>query len=397
MKICLAILLGIFINLHTFSQPYQIGYTIVNFIDTTRNNRTVPTEIYYPADAPGSNVPVTTATNDKFPVISFGHGFVMTWDAYLNIWEAVVPEGFIVAFPKTEGGLAPSHTEFAKDMAFVISELSAMDMDSSTIFYNRIDSMNCIMGHSMGGGCALLAAQYSTKVKSLATLAAAETTPSAIQAARGLSIPSLIIAGGNDCVTPPPAHQVPMYDSLQSPCKTFISINGGSHCQMADNNFLCNVGEATCNPPPAITRAEQHILINRYLIPWLKYQLKDDCLAGVQFDSLLTIDTSIVFQKTCALCNTTSLNEHSTTFPIEIFPNPFDDKIFIQCNSSQNNILDVDLYSMNGSRVYSRSIPITKENEIYELGLKEILNSGIYLLKVSDGQQQSVMKVIWRK
>ncbi|MBK7966630.1 MAG: hypothetical protein IPK10_16055 [Bacteroidetes bacterium] len=153
------------------------------------------------------------------------------------------------------------------------------------------------MGHSMGGGAAFLAAQFDPSIKTIATLAAAETNPSAIQAAASLSIPSLIIAGGNDCVTPPPANQVPMYDSLQSSCKTYVSINGGSHCQMADNNFLCSIGEATCTPQPTITRAEQHVVISNYLIPWLKYELKSDCASGAQFDSLITTDTSIVFQK----------------------------------------------------------------------------------------------------
>ena len=394
MKINWLHLLAVLFCSNLFAQPFQIGHTTIALVDTSRNNRTIPTEVYYPADVAGNNVPVTTANNSKFPVISFGHGFVMTWDAYQNIWDAVVPEGFIIAFPKTETGVAPSHTEFGKDIAFVISELSVLGQNNSSLFYNRIDSMNCVMGHSMGGGSAFLAAQFSQAIKTLATLAPAETNPSAIQAAASLHIPSLIFAGGNDCVTPPPANQIPMYDSLQSSCKTFVSINGGSHCQMADNNFLCSFGEATCIPQPTSTRAEQHIIINRYLLPWLKYELKGDCFSGALFDSQIIIDTSIVFQKTCMLCNTTSYNENTLAFNIEIFPNPFHENIFIQCNQSENSDVIIDLYLMNGIKMFSHAFTNVKANEKRRLNLSENLPAGIYLLKVTGAGQQCVRKII---
>ena len=394
MKKNIILLLSVLLCSNLSAQLFQIGHTTITLIDTSRNFRNIPTEVYYPADVAGNNVPVTTANNNKFPVLAFGHGFVMTWDAYQNIWDAIVPEGFIIAFPKTETGFVPSHSELGKDIAFVISELSALGQNNSSLFYNRIDSMNCVMGHSMGGGSAFLAAQFSPSVKSLVTFAPAETNPSAIQAAAILNIPALIFAGGNDCVTPPPANQIPMYNSLQSICKTFISINGGSHCQMADNNFLCSFGEATCTPQPAITRPEQHIIINRYLLPWLKYELKGDCFSGEQFDSLITTDTSIFFQKTCVLCNTTSLHENSSTYKIEIFPNPFKDKIFIQCNKSDNGKAVIDLYLMDGSKIFSQTFSNVKANETLKLYLKENLPAGIYLLKVTVAGQQSVRKLI---
>lgn len=385
-----AVLLGS--NLH--AQPFQIGQTTITFIDASRNNRNIPTEVYYPADVAGNNVPVTLATPGKFPSLSFGHGFVMTWSAYENIWDALVPEGFIIAFPKTEGGLAPSHIEFGKDIAFVLSELTLLGQDSSSLFFNRVDTMNCVMGHSMGGGAAFLAAQFSPAVKTLATFAPAETNPSAIQAAASLGIPSLVIAGGNDCVTPPPSNQIPMYDSLQSSCKTYISILGGSHCQMAENNFLCSVGEATCTPPPAISRAEQHVIINRYLLPWLKFELKNDCLSGAQFDSLITSDTSITFQKTCTLCSITSVNENADNFNIEIFPNPFHDKIFIQLHTKKTSNISIDLYLMNGRNLYSKTFENVTQDEILRLDVKEDLSAGIYLLKATVNGKYFIRKIL---
>ncbi len=283
------------------AQPYEIGKTSQTFSDASRNNRSVATEIYYPADVAGSNVPVTTSVMDKFPVLIFGHGFTMTWSAYENIWTALVPRGFIIAFPKTEGSLFPSHSAFATDLAFVASQMQILGESSTSLFYQRIDSMNCVMGHSMGGGAAFLAAQQSPSIKAIATLSAAETTPSAINAASGLGIPALLLAGGNDCVTPPPNHQIPMYNALQSDCKTYINITGGSHCQMAEYNFYCAFGEGTCSPSPTINRAQQHQVINRYLIPWLQFMLKGDEASGVAFDSTLRTDSEVTWLKNCDL------------------------------------------------------------------------------------------------
>jgi predicted dienelactone hydrolase len=152
MKLKLIFLLLVLFGNQLYAQPVQIGRTTVTLIDTSRNNRSIATEIYYPADVSGNNVAVTTSTTIKFPILSFGHGFVMTWDAYQNIWEALVPEGFIIAFPKTEGGLSPSHANFGKDLEFVLSALNALGLDAASLFYNRIDSMKCVIGHSMGGG-----------------------------------------------------------------------------------------------------------------------------------------------------------------------------------------------------------------------------------------------------
>jgi pimeloyl-ACP methyl ester carboxylesterase len=377
-----------------FGQPFQIGHTTITLIDSTRSNRNIDTEVYYPSDVAGNNVPVSTATNDPFPVISFGHGFVMSWDAYRNIREAIVPEGFIIVFPETETGLTPSHIEFGKDIAFIISEFKLIHQDTSSLFYNRIDSMNCVMGHSMGGGSAFLAAQLSAEVRSIATLAPAETNPSAIQAAAGISIPSLIIAGGNDCVTPPSTNQSPMHDSLQSQCKILININGGSHCQMADSNFLCSVGEASCTPQPAITRADQHIVIERYLLPWLKYTLKGDCNSGSRFDSLITDDTLITFQRSCVLCSTTSSDyENNSTFSIDIIPNPFNDRLFIQCNHT-GRVVTMDLYSINGSKLFSETLSNLNSGEMHELSLEGNLPAGIYFLRATVDGQIFVRKII---
>ena len=105
---------------------HQVGHTTITFQDANRGNRNIQTEIYYPAQTAGNN---TTAVQDTFPVIVFGHGFVMAWDAYQNVWEEFVPQGYILVFPRTEGSiLGTNHQEFGWDLQFLVSQLQFQEL-----------------------------------------------------------------------------------------------------------------------------------------------------------------------------------------------------------------------------------------------------------------------------
>lgn len=392
-KICILFFVLLFQTaLH--AQIFNIGHTTITFVDSSRSNRAIATEIYYPADSTGDGVPFTSTSSDKFPVLSFGHGFVMTWDAYENIRTAVVPAGYIIAFPKTEGSFSPSHLDFGKDLGFVITEINRLGFDNTSLFYNRVDSMNCVMGHSMGGGSAFLAAQLYPSIKTLATLAPAETNPSAIQAATQITIPSLIFEGENDCVTPPAAHQIPMYDSLNSNCKSLINILGGSHCQMADNNTLCSIGEASCTPPPTITRQEQHATINKLLIPWLNYYLKNDCVSALQFDSTLHADTGITFFTNCIGCNPSAITDVDQTFGIDIFPNPFKDSFLVNFNNTDNSNVTFNIFNMTGQLFHLKKHSNPDNENAFEFIFPEKLLAGIYFFEIITDSNRIVKKIV---
>jgi pimeloyl-ACP methyl ester carboxylesterase len=376
----IAIIFLLFVNTISFSQPFQIGHTTISFIDGTRNNRVIATEIYYPSDVAGDNVALTTSTTVLFPVLSFGHGFAMTWDAYQNFWSALVPNGYIMAFPKTEGSLSPSHLEFGKDLAFVISQMTALGNNSTSIFYNRISIMNSVMGHSMGGGASFLAAQLNSTIKTIVNFAPAETNPSAIQAATSISKPSLIFAGVNDCVTPPNTNQIPMYNALASSCKTLISIIGGSHCQMANNNFFCGVGESSCSPQPGISRTAQQNIIYSYLLPWLDYQLKGNCNQGNVFDTLITTDNAIIFQKNCTQCTNLDVAISTDTNQIKIYPNPVKD--FITITGKMGVKYVIEIYDITSKRIINQQF-------VSEISIETSnFNNGIYTFSIKSNNEQ---------
>lgn len=368
------------------AQSFEIGRTTITFIDASRGNRSIASEIYYPANSTGINVPVVSSTSESFPVLSFGHGFLMSWDAYQNIWEVLVPQGYIMIFPKTEGGASPSHLEFGKDLAFVISQMALLNLNSSSIFYNRVSDKSALMGHSMGGGAAFLAVQFSNEIDAILTLAAAETNPSAIAAAGNLTIPALVIAGTNDCVTPTNTNQLPMYNALNSQCKSYISITGGSHCQMANYNLFCSIGESTCSPSPTISRTEQHQLLNPSMLYWLDYQLKSNCSAGDSFQQLLASSVGISTINNCEYCalNILELNEREL---FKAYPNPFQNEIRISAFPDQ--LLKIECYNMHAELVFKDTISaFTRINT-------EDWASGIYFIKCTDQKHKvSVFKLV---
>lgn len=372
------------------AQPYQIGHTTIAFTDATRSNRSIATEIYYPADVNGENVPFTNLNSLKFPSLVFGHGFMMTWDAYQNFWEALVPNGYIIAFPKSEGSFSPSHLEFGKDLAFVINQMNILGTQNTSIFFNRVSPKNTVMGHSMGGGTSFLSVPLNPNITTLVNFAAAETTPSAITAAASISIPSFIFAGANDCVASPTTNQVPLYNGLTSACKTYISMVGASHCQMANSNTLCSFGESTCTPTATITRTEQHNKIFSYLLPWLNFQLKSDCSQGAIFDSQIISDAAITYQKNCIQCSPLSINE-STTLENEIviFPNPAEDIIYVKGFFQKEYC--IYLKDINSKKVLELKFYESQNIDISKLA------SGVYFYEVFDSNKKSIIGKILKK
>jgi pimeloyl-ACP methyl ester carboxylesterase len=275
---------GLFFS--TLAQPFAIGSVSTTYVDPDRGNRNIPSEVFYPALTSGSNAPLADGV---FPVVVVGHGFAMTYAAYQFLWEALVPLGYIVALPKTESSIfpAPSHSNFGLDMAFLVNEIKAAGLDVQSQFYGKVAANAALIGHSMGGGASFLGAANNENIAAVIGFAPAETNPSAIAAAAGVSASTLIFAGSNDCVTPPAQHQIPIYENVPDGRKMLVTVNGGGHCFFADYNFFCSVGEGSCSPSPAITRAEQQNITLSILIPFLDFQLKGSFEQWQNFNSQL--------------------------------------------------------------------------------------------------------------
>lgn len=295
-----------FLVLQSSAQTFPIGHTTIVFNDPARSGgtgsgggpgRQIQTEIYYPATAAGDNTPVA---NGQFPVIVFGHGFVMTYDVYKPIYDSLAANGYVVALSVTEGSLSPSHTDFAKDLAIILDKMLLLNTSGTSAFNNKLNGRGAIGGHSMGGGCTFLANQYTNNANCYFTFAAANTNPSAIAMANSITKPHLLLAGDHDCVAPPNDHQIPLYNALNSSCKTLVNIEDAMHCQFNNNSTTCSFGESSlfCFQL-TLNRNEQLAIVRQYLYAYLGYYLKGNCANWGNLQSLVTASAGVNITQSC--------------------------------------------------------------------------------------------------
>lgn len=324
---------------------FPIGERVVTFVDYARGGRSIETRMFYPATASGTNQP---PAQGEFPLLVYGHGFMMGYDAYMNFVNELVPRGYILALPTTEGGMSPSHAEFGADLRFLADKIR-QDAKTNTAFflYNRVADAVALMGHSMGGGSSILGAANNMNINAVINFAAAETNPSAIAAAANVTVPVLMFIGSHDGVTPPAQHQIPIYNNLASKCKTLISITGGGHCYFAEYNWACAFGESTTSPQPTITRAEQHAIMFAFLNPYLDFILKGDQSQRQVFQNLLTQHTGITYQQSCSGTDValTSILEPNST-----------------CGLTDNEQISVRLMNLGGNSVSSLQVQYQVNN-----------------------------------
>lgn len=286
MKKAFTLLYACVLTLYSAAQTFQIGTANLTITDPTRG-RSIPLALYYPANVAGAEVPVANVPGG-FPVVSFGHGFVIGTESYSWLWQALVPMGYIVVFPKTEGQLlpAPDHAAFGADIAFCAREVVKRGQQPGSPLFGKVRPRIALMGHSMGGGATYLGAAGATDVTTTITFAAAETNPSSIAAALQHSMPGLVIAAAQDCVTPAQTNQLPMYNNLPGTPKAYVRITGASHCNFTDGSAsACYLGETfSCfGFGPFTSRAVQHTRTLEVLVPWLDTWLKDNCAAAETF------------------------------------------------------------------------------------------------------------------
>lgn len=281
------------------AQPFSTGKRSVTFYDNSRSTRPIPTDIYYPANSAGNDVPLATGSA-KFPVVVFGHGFLISSGSYKWLADSLVKTGYVVAFPNTEDGLVPSHLDFGLDLSFLCSRLTSLNDSSSSFLYQRVVKRAAVAGHSMGGGASFLAAAtQNSSIKAVFNFAAAETTPPASIAAFLDFKPTLIFSGSGDCVAPDSVQEA-IYNNIFLACKTYVNITNALHCQFANNNLICQAGQLLSGC--GFTSLSTQTVLNKtfsLVSPFLDYYLKDVCIRGDVFVATYNNITGVTKRRSC--------------------------------------------------------------------------------------------------
>lgn len=144
----------------------------------------LPGKVYSPAE--GKNL----------PGVAFGHDWLRGIDAYEDTLRHLASWGIAVAAPDTETGFKPDHRGLAADLETAMQILAGVRLGNGNISISP--GKLGIVGHGMGGGAAVLAAVDNSKAKAVAAVYPANVAPSAVEAARNLFIPGMVIGPGKD-------------------------------------------------------------------------------------------------------------------------------------------------------------------------------------------------------
>lgn len=396
-------------SLASNAQTFPVGHMSINFKDASRTGgfsisgttvvtmpgtgRNIGTEVYYPATTAGNNVAVA---NGQFPVVVFGHGFAMTWDSYDNIYNRLASLGYIVLLPRTESSIfpTPSHGDFAADMKLLASQGLLLNSTSTptalATFNGKVLQKSAIGGHSMGAGCSFVAAQNNTTVTCVFNLAAATSNTAGVSSVAGASlvtVPLLMISGEKDNVADTTV-QNSHYNPTASAIKFHSIIKDVTHCDFGNGtSTTCTIGQAACSG--AGCNATLFARYMSYIEPFLAHQLKNDCVAGNNFMTLILnpsvdrVGRKIVGNIACAVTGIQSTNASDM---FSVYPNPTNDILHIESKSIHSKVTAFTLTDIAGKLIIDKKIDAN-----YEVNMSDIEN-GIYILSLSteDGTQKNI-------
>jgi dienelactone hydrolase len=165
--------------------------------------------------------------------------------------------GYAVLILDTNDARADQPEQRAEALIAAVRILRGENDRAASPLSGRIDTEKmAIMGHSMGGGGVLIAAdKYPTEIQAAIPFTPWQPAGDFTQ----ITAPTLVMAGSADRVAGVADHAWPHYQSIpESTIKVFMEIDGGSH-------FIADT-----------ERGEDLGTIGRYGIAWLKLYLDGD-------------------------------------------------------------------------------------------------------------------------
>lgn len=257
--------------------PFPVGVRTVELIDAARDNRALPTEIWYPAAAEHAGSDLAEDTRDRyellpgfpgswqlavrdaaaadgapFPAVVFSHGFgghrrqstffcthlasrgyvVLSADHIGNTIHDMIAGAGKTPYKTYERAIVPRPL----DVSFTIDRLLAGIDGVPAVDGERLG----VCGHSFGGWTALAASCRDARLKGALLLAPAGGASSVggdrlqefIDFAAGASVPAYVIAAERDTVLPL-AGVRGLYERIVAP-KTMVVINNADHMHFCD-------------------------------------------------------------------------------------------------------------------------------------------------------------------
>jgi len=230
--------------------------------------RKLVTEVWYPAEdsslTEGRNA--QPAAIEKYPLIVFAHGLASTRTEAKYLGIHLSSHGYIVAapdFPLSNsaapcGATSDDITGQVGDVIYLTQAIGYFLARSNGTVGGQVAAQidmtrTALIGYSLGGTTAILAADYAPTYQAVATLA-----PSACPVflpqpapweAPELTMPNLVLHGSTDAVIQFNLNAVPLYQNGHDP-KYMVNIANGSHTGfLGDSGYYIESTAASYHMP----------------------------------------------------------------------------------------------------------------------------------------------------
>jgi dienelactone hydrolase len=235
----------------------RVGVTTVTAVDTSRGNRSLPTELWYPARRAGRDA---TPLPRKYPLVIIAHGLCGSRLYYDYLAPHLASWGFVVAAPDLTGftradcdaGRSASFDDLPLDLSFVCRDLHDVAGPLGTWAQHVRGIATALVGNSLGGLAAVHAVEIDPSFTAIVGLAAAAPPTLAAPLADLHRAWILMGATGDDTVSFT-SWTEPFFEQLGPP-SFLVRFTGGSHTGFSDEN-------PETEPDP---RQAQHDVAKRY-------------------------------------------------------------------------------------------------------------------------------------
>jgi predicted dienelactone hydrolase len=248
--------------------------------DNDGTPRPLDTWIWYPAEGSGDSITegASPASGGPYPLVIFSHGSGGQPNNATFLTEHLASWGYVVVAPPHPGNTSDdcvicpidviirSASQRLDDVPFVLNEVLALRDDPASALGRIIDGeRTAIAGHSFGGWTAIFMAPGDRFDVSIA-LAPGEPRL-ALEPARKMTSPALIIAAEKDEVVNPDAVRDLVAEIPEATGLTYVSLPEGHHLTFIDNCLGCT---------DALSESEGHALTLRYVTAFLQVHLVGD-------------------------------------------------------------------------------------------------------------------------
>jgi dienelactone hydrolase len=219
----------------------------------------------------------TPTSGRRLPVVAIGHGWLQSAERYADTMRYLASWGIIVVAPNTHRSLFSSQQGLALDLSRALRLVAQGNLGEGRV---RGDLRRMgVLGHSLGGGAAILAAAKDDQIRAVVTVTAAETKPSAIEAAGRVEVPSLHLIGSKDDMAESDGARIAR--SCTGPAQLRM-VKGSGHLGLAEGKSFVNgiIGADSDKKVQQVTRMLASAFFIRYLTD--ADQLADELEAKVK-------------------------------------------------------------------------------------------------------------------